>query len=302
MITKTDTHNPTPLPSVKRLLKSVVKAIVPRSWRDALRRLWIDDKLSPIRRVVYFGWSRYCPICKAHLRRFFPFRRGLDPLAVCPICFSHGRHRMFWLWLPRDTDLFDDRKKKLLQIAPNGPEKLLAELIQKVKSVEYLSGDLSNPLAMVHMDITDIHYPDNFFDVILCSHVLEHVPEDRKAIAELFRVLKPGGWAILQVPILGEETFEDPSVIDPNERMRLFGQFDHVRRCGTDYKNRLESVGFTVEILPGSELFTPSEIACSELIAEEDRAIWLCRKLVTNDCTSAHQSPSTFHNVVRGNG
>lgn len=198
---------------------------------------------------------------------------------------------MFWLWLPRGTDLFDARKKKLLQIAPNGPERLLAQFIQTVKSIDYLSGDLSNPLAMVNMDITDIHYPDNSFDVILCSHVLEHVPEDRKAMAELFRVLTPGGWAILQVPITAEQTFEDASVIDPLERDRLFGQFDHVRRYGRDFRDRLESAGFIVEVLPASELFTPLEIVRSELVADEDQGIWLCRKPVTKaDNTAHHQA------------
>jgi SAM-dependent methyltransferase len=185
---------------------------------------------------------------------------------------------MFWLWLPRATDLLDSGQKKLLHIAPNGPERQLSQFLQKFEYIKYLSADLADPQAMARMDVTAIQYPNDYFDVILCSHVLEHVPEDRKAIAELFRVLKPGGWAILQVPITAEETFEDPSVTDPDERARLFGQFDHVRRYGRDYGNRLKDAGFTVQVLPCSEEFSPGEISRSELIAAEDQAIWLCRK------------------------
>jgi SAM-dependent methyltransferase len=186
---------------------------------------------------------------------------------------------MFWLWLPRGTDLLDGRPKKLLHVAPNGPERQIGEFLQGVTYIDYLSGDLSNPQSMVRMDITAIESPSDYFDVILCSHVLEHVPEDRKAMAELFRVLKPGGWAILQVPIgPAEETFEDPTVTDPVERARLFGQFDHVRLYGRDYKKRLENTGFSVQLVPCSELFSATEISRSELIAAEDQAIWWCRK------------------------
>jgi hypothetical protein len=267
------------MPRVSPLVKSVAKTVVPRSWRDAARSLYASPDMGFARRMIYFGWERYCPICKAHLRRFVPFRRGPDPLAVCPVCYSHGRHRMFWLWLPRGTDLLDGRPKKLLHVAPNGPERQIGEFLQGVTYIDYLSGDLSNPQSMVRMDITAIESPSDYFDVILCSHVLEHVPEDRKAMAELFRVLKPGGWAILQVPIgPAEETFEDPTVTDPVERARLFGQFDHVRLYGRDYKKRLENTGFSVQLVPCSELFSATEISRSELIAAEDQAIWWCRK------------------------
>ena len=101
---------------------------------------------------------------------------------------------------------------------------------------------------MVEMDITDIQYPDDSFDAIYCSHVLEHVPDDAKAMSELYRVLKPGGWAILAVPIRGDTTFEDPTTTEPEERERLFGQSDHVRYYGKDFKDRLEAAGFEVKV------------------------------------------------------
>jgi SAM-dependent methyltransferase len=156
-----------------------------------------------------------------------------------------------WLYLTQKTNLFDGKQKKMLHVAPE-PE--LSRLIQKAAYIDYLSADLFAPdimvKVMVKMDITDIQYPDNTFDVIYCSHVLEHVPDDRKAIREFFRVLKDGGWAIVQVPIIADTTFEDLTVINPKERERLFGQFDHVRRYGPDYKDRLTEAGFSVTVDP----------------------------------------------------
>lgn len=147
--------------------------------------------------------------------------------------------------MTRQTDLLDGRRKKLLHIAP---EPQMSLLFRRVENIEYLSADLCDPRAMVRMDITDIHYPDDTFDIVYCSHVLEHIPDDRKAMRELHRVLRPGGWAILQVPIASGSTFEDRSVTNSQERERLFGQHDHVRRYGLDYQDRLREAGFDVTI------------------------------------------------------
>lgn len=119
-----------------------------------------------------------------------------------------------------------------------------------MSNIDYISADLSLPLAMVRMDITDIPYTDNYFDAILCSYVLEHIEDDRKAMEEILRVLKPDGWAILQVPLdrNRKQTFEDPNVVSPQERERLFLQHDHVRLYGLDYKDRLEEAGFKVKV------------------------------------------------------
>lgn len=132
----------------------------------------------------------------------------------------------------------------MLHFAPDALERKL----RTSPNLTYISTDLDSPEAMIHMDITDIPFNDHTFDVILCSHVLEHVPNDRKAMSELYRILKPGGWAILLVPIDFDRdtTFEDPSVVDPKEREHLFGQHDHVRRYGRDYLTRLEQAGFIV--------------------------------------------------------
>jgi SAM-dependent methyltransferase len=117
-------------------------------------------------------------------------------------------------------------------------------------NITYISTDIESPLAMVRADIQSMSFADKTFDCIICYHVLEHVPDDRKAMKELFRVLKPHGWALIQSPVdIGlEHTFEDPSIVSPEERVRLFGQDDHVRMYGRDFKRRVEDAGFTVSV------------------------------------------------------
>ncbi len=126
------------------------------------------------------------------------------------------------------------------------------------------------------MDITDIHLPDHSFDVIICNHVMEHIPDDTQAMSELYRVMKPGGWAILQTPISGDTTFEDPTVQSPEERQRLFGQRDHVRIYGRDYEDRLRSVGFTVNVDGYVRSLDPVIVSSSGLDADED--IYYCAR------------------------
>jgi SAM-dependent methyltransferase len=143
------------------------------------------------------------------------------------------------------TDLFDGRHKKVLHVAP---ERCFEGRLKAALGADYLTTDLLDPHVMERMDITEIRYPDESFDVIYCSHVLEHVPDDRKAMREFRRVLKKSGWAVLLVPITTESTVEDPSITDPAERLRLFGQDDHVRRYGPDYLDRLREAGFDVRV------------------------------------------------------
>jgi predicted SAM-dependent methyltransferase len=128
------------------------------------------------------------------------------------------------------------------------PEKRLEQRLAAQPNLDYVSTDLDRPRAMVKADITALPFPDESFDVILCSHVLEHVIDDRQAMAELFRVLKPSGWAVLQVPISRRrsETFEDPTIVAPRDRERLYGQADHVRIYGRDFTARVREAGFTV--------------------------------------------------------
>ena len=145
-------------------------------------------------------------------------------------------------------------------------------------NLDYVSADWASPRAKLKMDVTDIQCEDNTFDVILTNHVLEHVPDDRKAMRELHRVLKPGGFAILQSPLNKkfEKTYEDPSITDPKERRKAFGQEDHVRVYGRDYKERLEEAGFFVRADPYVKELGPEKIHIFVLPPEED--IYYCEK------------------------
>ena len=114
--------------------------------------------------------------------------------------------------------------------------------------MDYTTADLDSPIADLHLDVTNINLPDNTYDVVICNHVLEHVDNVDKAFSEIKRILKQGGWAILMVPINPNvDTFEDPSITDPKERERLFGQYDHVRQFGRDYAEVLQKAGFDVD-------------------------------------------------------
>lgn len=205
----------------------------------------------------YRGRTRFCPVCERYSGRFLPF--GLAPRddAQCPRCGALERHRLVWLYFQKSTDLFDRRPKTMLHVAP---ERCLAERLSAMLGSGYLTADLHDPSAMVRMDVMNIAYPDESFDVIYCSHVLEHVIDDRRAMREFRRVLKRDGWAVLLVPITAERSWEDPSVTSPEERERLFGQHDHVRVYGPDYVDRLRDAGFGVSIATAGDLLQPVDL------------------------------------------
>ena len=220
------------------------------------------------------GDQRSCPICEHSSGGFLPFGVLARPNAECPWCGSLERHRLLWMFLQHRTDLFDGRTRSMLHVAP---EAVLEAHFRERIGEGYLTADLFDPRAMVRMDITDIERPDDSFDVIYCSHVLEHVSDDRKAMREMRRVLKPDGWAILLVPITDETTFEDPSVTDPKERLRVFGQEDHVRRYGRDYPDRLREAGFDVEVIEARDFLDADQIERMAITAAAGE-IYLCRK------------------------
>jgi SAM-dependent methyltransferase len=220
-----------------------VKTLIPPRYFPMVQKLY-----RKICMLQYIGSRVYCPCCGSHFRRFIPYNTGTpnDPRrnGWCPRCASLDRHRLLWLYLPNCTNIFRDR----LRVLHFAPEPYFQKKLRASPNLDYTSADLNSSSAMVKLDITDIPYAENTFDVVLCSHVLEHIPDGHKAMSELYRILKPGGWALLLVPLDAEraETFEDPDVVDPKERTRLFGQFDHVRVYGRDFKDRLEHAGFTV--------------------------------------------------------
>jgi hypothetical protein len=219
--------------------------------KDPLRRVRDVARLVP-----YYGKGRFCPVCGKSSRRFRPF--GIVPRkdAQCVHCGALERHRLLWLFVSTRTNLFDGTARKVLHVAP---ETCLEARFKQHFGDNYLTADLFNGRAMVKMDITNIEYPDQSFDVIYCSHVLEHVQDDRTAMREFCRVLKSNGWAILLVPIIAKKTFEDPSIVEPEERLKAFGQADHVRRYGPDYVDRLREAGFSVQVTKVNDLVQNDE-------------------------------------------
>ena len=193
--------------------------------------------------IFYAGHGVECPICKSHYRKFLPYGRiNPRPNALCPNCLSLERHRLIWLYLHRETNFFFE-KLDVLHIAP---EPCFMNRFEKQHGDRYITADIESPLAKVKMDIHQIPFGENHFDVVLCNHVLEHVADDIKSMSEIKRVLKPGGWAILQVPFFSpvpEVTDEDSSIKDKRAREKAFGQDDHVRKYGKDYLQRIQRSG-----------------------------------------------------------
>lgn len=232
-----------------------LKNFMPGWLEPAVFEMWYA--LRPVVRWVFGGGSKYCPVCESRIRFYLPHKWSKRrQQVVCPLCLSHPRHRQAWLFFKARTNLFDSRPRRLLHFAP---ENIFIQKFRSIPCVDYLSVDLDSPHAMRHMDITAMDFPNDSFDAIYCSHVLEHVPDDRKAMCEMFRVLRPGGWAVVQVPVSESPTQEDPSVTDPCERLRIFGQCDHVRFYGLDITERLREAGFDVQTIRGSDLASDAD-------------------------------------------
>ncbi len=195
--------------------------------------------------IFFKGNNVHCPICKSNFRKFLPYGRNSRDNALCPSCLALERHRLMWLYLENKTEFFS-KNIKLLHVAP---EICFIDRFEAQHNIEYITADIESPLAKVKMDLHAIPFEDNTFDVIFCNHVLEHVADDIQCLKEMHRVMKPGGWGILQIPIfhpLKEKTYEDASITDPKEREKVFGQNDHVRMYGKDYGQRLAKGGFEV--------------------------------------------------------
>lgn len=224
-------------------MKSVISYIlrkVPRKYLQIISPLALK-----VLAIFYRGNNVECPISKTTYRQFLPYGRNpARPNALCPDSLSLERHRLMWLYLKEKTNFFS-APLKVLHVAP---EHCFLKEFESMKNLDYITADIESPLAKIKMDIHKIPFPDNTFDVAFCNHVMEHVEDDIKAMSELHRVLKPGGWAIIQSPLdlTREKTYEDPTITSPEEREKLFGQNDHVRVYGRDYKERLERGGFKV--------------------------------------------------------
>ncbi len=224
------------------LLKRIAK-LFPKRFRARLGLIFFR-----LFSILYLGDQVTCPCCGGHFRRFMSRAPNRNSRGVCPRCLSLERHRVLSLYLRERTNLFT-APLKVLHFAP---ELCFYAAFKNLSNLHYITADIDSPLADVQVDIMDIHFEDATFDVILCYHVLEHVPNDQKAVSELYRVLKPGGWGIIQSPInlSYEKTFEDPTIMSPQDRRRYYGHSDHRRWYGRDYQARLEAAGFIVKVDP----------------------------------------------------
>lgn len=198
--------------------------------------------------IFLIGNNVECPVCNKSFRKFLPYgytKQTSRKNALCPNCLALERHRLLWLFLKEKTNFFSEQLK-VMHIAP---EQCFYKRFKKFKNLDYTTGDLESPIADIHFDIQEIPFDDNSFDVVICNHVLEHVDNDIKAMKELYRILRPGGYAILQVPqdTNRDTTYEDSSITKPEEREIHFLQKDHLRLYGLDYSKRLSSVGFSVD-------------------------------------------------------
>lgn len=223
--------------------------------------------------------EHYCSVCEKPLAEFLPYgrRKRID---ACPHCGCLGRHRTVWLFLASETNLLEAPRKRILHIAP---EPGLRDRLAAESNIDYVPGDIDpgRPTRKVDLrgalrvDLTAMpQFEDGSFDAVYCSHVLEHIPDDLSAIREIHRVLKPGGWSLIVVPVRGERTDEDPDA-PPEERAERFGFAGHVRHYGTDVVLRLERVGFEVQALRYAQRFSAAK---RRVLGLPDHWMHFCRK------------------------
>ncbi len=250
--------------------------LVPVQYRMPIRKLCRLKKNK--------GNNRYCVICDSNIQEFLAV--NLDHLekkspfqnrekAKCPVCGSLERHRLIYVYLKNKTNIFNAPLKKVLHTAP---ETLLTEKLVTNQYIDYVSSDI-NPKtigAMLKIDLTDIDIADHTFDVVISSHVLEHILDDKKALSEIYRILKPGGWALILVPIIAEKTFTVSGIKKEQDRIRFYGKEDHVRGYGLDFKEMLQNTGFKVKVINYAKQLGDAEIQYQCLLKED--FIFHCKK------------------------
>ncbi|MDX1350102.1 MAG: class I SAM-dependent methyltransferase [Putridiphycobacter sp.] len=239
---------------MKKLYKYLLNTI-PRPW--LIRLSYVFRVFAPL---VYKGDKVECPVCEKKFRKFLSYGSKVAHRdnVLCPYDLTLERHRVMWLYLKQKSDFFTKPNLKVMHIAP---EQCFHGKFKKQPNLDYTTGDLLSPIADLHFDLHDIPLEDNQYEVIFCNHVMEHVKDDLQCMKELYRIMKPGGWGIMQVPIDSSrtETYEDWSITTPEEREKHFWQYDHVRLYGLNYPKRLEEAGFKVDIVDFSKEL-PSEV------------------------------------------
>ncbi|MDX1652910.1 MAG: methyltransferase domain-containing protein [Brumimicrobium sp.] len=255
-------------------MKKVYKFLLNKLPRPLLIRLsYVFRIFAP---ALYRGNKVECPVCERSFNKFLSYGSSVAHRenVLCPYDLTLERHRLMWLYLKDHTDFFSE-KKEVLHIAP---EQCFHKRFKKQENLNYLTGDLVSPIADMHFDLHNIPLEDNRFDVIFCNHVLEHVDDAMQCMKELYRVMNHGGWGIFQVPqdFNRDVTYEDKSIVSPEEREKHFWQKDHVRLFGKDYPDWLRKAGFEIEEFRPKEEFSAEQIARYRLMPGE--ILYIARK------------------------
>ena len=252
-----------------------------KSILNTIPRPWLIKASYIVRPVIswYLRGDKFTdPIDGRSFRKFLPYGYVKQrENALSPSTLSLERHRLMWLFLKDNTTFFTATKKlKVLHIAP---EQCFLDIFRKQQNLNYITSDLESPIADVKADICDLPFKENEFDIVFCNHVLEHISNDTKAMQELYRVLKPGGFGIFQIPqdLSKAITFEDDTITDRKERAKLFGQYDHVRVYGRDYFDKLRSIGFKVDEVDYTKKITLEKI--EKFCLMQNEILPVCYKL-----------------------
>jgi len=254
---------------ISKIFKFILNSI-PRPFLIRLSYL-----ASPILKIALRGNKYQDPIDGSGFRKFLPYGyENQRENVLSPSTLSLERHRLLWLYLQNETGFFKDN----LKVLHFAPEQAFYKRFRNLSNLDYTTTDLNSPLADVKADICDLPFKDNTYDFILCNHVLEHIPDDTKAMQEIYRILQPGGTAILQIPqdLNRQTTFEDNSITSPKERAKIFGQYDHVRVYGRDFFDKLRGIGFKVEEVNYGSKLSPAEI--DKYRIAKDEVIPVCTK------------------------
>ena len=251
-------------------MKKLYKFLLNKLPRPLLIRLSYPFKM--VAPLLYKGNKVECPVCERSFSKFLSYGSNVTHRenVLCPYDLTLERHRLMWIYLKNHSDFFTTDQLNVLHIAP---EQCFHKKFKAQKNLNYLTADLVSPIADMHFDLHSIPLEDNRFDVVFCNHVMEHVDDALQCMRELYRVMRPGGWAIMQVPqdFSRETTYEDPSIVSPEDREKHYWQKDHVRLFGKDYPQWLEKAGFTVEVFNkeealGSDLMERYRISPSEVL------------------------------------
>lgn len=251
-------------------MKKLYKFLLNKLPRPLLIRLSYPFKM--VAPLLYKGNKVECPVCERSFSKFLSYGSNVTHRenVLCPYDLTLERHRLMWIYLKDHSDFFTADQLNVLHIAP---EQCFHKKFKAQKNINYLTADLVSPIADMHFDLHSIPLEDNRFDVVFCNHVMEHVDDALQCMRELYRVMRPGGWAIMQVPqdFSRETTYEDPSIVSPEDREKHYWQKDHVRLFGKDYPQWLEKAGFTVEVFNkeealGADLMERYRISPSEVL------------------------------------